>query len=83
MRDPLLTEIETTIVNSIEAFTQYRATRDDFSKPLKNLGLTSVQGMLLIGELEDTYSIDVQHDFLLGNDTLAAFSQRIYELAKG
>ena len=83
MHASLLNDIEETIVSTIETHTAYRPTREDFAKPLKHFGLTSVQGMLLIGELEDTYNIDVQHDFLLGSDTLAAFSQRIYELVKG
>ncbi|PYE30729.1 phosphopantetheine binding protein [Idiomarina fontislapidosi] len=83
MRDPLLNDIENTIADTIEAFTQYRPTEDDFNKPLKNFGLTSVQGMLLIGKLEDIYSIDVDHDSLAGNQTLSAFAYRFYELARG
>lgn len=83
MRDPLLVEIEKTIIDFITSLTEYQPTFDDLSKPLKDFGLTSVQGMLLFGELEDTYSIDIKHDLLLGNDTLAAFSFKIYELIKG
>lgn len=83
MSDELLAEIENLVVNYIEASTQYRPTREDFSKPLNTFGLTSVQGMLLVGEIEDTYSIDVPHDLLLGNDSIAAFSQRVYECVIG
>jgi len=83
MRDKLLTEIEDMVITYIESSTNYRPGADDFSKPLNTFGLTSVQGMLLIGEIEDKYSIDVPHDLLLGNDSLAAFSKRVYECVIG
>lgn len=83
MHSDLHKHIVELVVNYIEQVTGYRPTQADYTKPLNTFGLTSVQGMLLVGELEDEFSIDLPHDLLLGKDSLSAFCLRIEELAKG
>ena len=83
MKDSLLIEIETMIATAIEEYTKHRPSEDEYSKPLKSFGLTSVQGMLLIGQIEDQFNIDIHHDYLLGNDSLSAFAKGVYLEIKG
>lgn len=71
------------IINYIEQCTGYVPGEQDMYKKVDSFGLSSVEGMMLAGALEDTFNIDLPYDMMLGKDTLSDFIGKICELIQG
>lgn len=63
--------------------TEYNPTEIDLDKHLDTFGLTSVQGLLLAGDIEDHFNIELPYEMLTGDDTLRIYIDKVSRLISG
>jgi len=69
------------VFEQIEEFTGYKPNEADLDKTFDCFGLTSVQGVLFVGEFEDEFDIDLPNNMLVSNYTLRAWIKKASELS--